>query len=172
MTGPTREDDSANSGRLEAVDARNLLEALRRLAQDTEVPAVNPQKERALLEAFDAAWERKRSPARDRLWRPSAAAALLALAATGVWMIARSDRAPEVTPSAVAPLATTEFVVWPGAAELPRFESGHLMRMELPVSALPSLGLVPPASRAVVVQADVLVGQDGLPRAVRLSPDF
>jgi hypothetical protein len=69
-------------------------------------------------------------------------------------------------------LTTTEFVLWPGAAELPTFESGHLMRMEVPVSALPSLGLVPPATHAAVVQADVLVGQDGLPRAVRLSPDF
>jgi hypothetical protein len=84
----------------------------------------------------------------------------------------RSGRTSVVAPPAVAPLATTEFVVWPGAAELPRFESGHLMRMELPVSALPALGLAPPASRAVVVQADVLVGQDGFPRAVRLSPGF
>ena len=46
------------------------------------------------------------------------------------------------------------------------------MRISVPVSALPSLGLVPPASHAPVVQADVLIGQDGLPRAVRLSPGF
>jgi hypothetical protein len=150
-----------------------VVSALRRLAQDTEVPAADPQAERALLEAFDAAWEQTRAPARSRFSRPSAVAALLALAATLAWMIAtRSARAPAPAPAAAVPLATTEFVIWPGAAELPRFESGHLMRMELPVSALPSLGLVPPASRAAVVQADVLVGQDGFPRAVRLSPDF
>jgi hypothetical protein len=148
-----------------------VVSALRRLAQDAEVPAADPQAERALLEAFDAAWQQKRAPARPRFRRPAAAAALLALAATIAWMIAsRPARAP--APSVAVPLATTEFVIWPGAAELPRFESGHLMRMELPVSALPSLGLVPPASRAAVVQADVLVGQDGFPRAVRLSPDF
>lgn len=151
----------------------DLGEGLRRLARDTEVPAANPETERALLEAFDAAWARKRPPAASTLWTPAAAAVLLALAATVVWMVAnRSSRAPVVVPTAVAPLSTTEFVVWPGAAELPRFESGHLMRMALPVSALPALGLAPPASRAVVVQADVLVGQDGFPRAVRLSPDF
>jgi hypothetical protein len=148
-----------------------VVSALRRLAQDTQVPAADPQAERALLEAFDAAWER--APARPWFSRPAAAAALLALAATIAWLIAsRPARTPAEAPSAAGPLATTEFVIWPGAAELPRFESGHLMRMELPVSALPSLGLVPPASPAAVVQADVLVGQDGFPRAVRLSPDF
>ena len=150
-----------------------VVSALRRLAQDTDVPPVDPQAEGVLLEAFDAAWKQKRAPARRRFSRPAAAAALLALAATIAWMIAsRPARAPAPAPAAAVPLATTEFVIWPGAAELPRFESGHLMRMELPVSALPSLGLVAPPSRAVVVQADVLVGQDGFPRAVRLSPDF
>jgi len=153
--------------------SEDLGEALRRLARDTEVPAANPETERALLEAFDAAWARKPVGAASTLRRPAAAAALLALAATVVWMVAsRSGRTVVVTPPAVAPLATTEFVMWPGAAELPRFESGQLMRMELPVSALPALGLAPPASRAVVVHADVLVGQDGFPRAVRLSPGF
>ena len=153
--------------------SEDLGEALRRLARDTEVPAANPQTERALLEAFDQAWVRKRSPAPSPLWRPAATAAVLALAATVVWIVAnRSGRAPAVTAPAIAPLATTEFVVWPGAAELPRFESGHLMRMELPVSALPALGLAAPSSRATVVEADVLVGQDGFPRAVRLSPGF
>jgi hypothetical protein len=149
-----------------------VVSALRRLAQDTSVPPVDPQAERVLLEAFDAAWEQKRTPARRRFSRPAAAAALLALAATIAWMIASPARAPAPAPSAAVPLATTEFVIWPGATELPRFESGHLMRMELPVSALPSLGLVAPPSRAAVVQADVLVGQDGFPRAVRLSPSF
>ena len=149
-----------------------LAAALRQLAQSTEVPAHDPDRERALLEAFDAAQFESRGPAaRAGVWRPASVAALLALAATMAWIIVgRSGRPPAVP--AVAPLTTPECVRWPGAAELPTFESGHLMRIEVPVSALPSLGLVPPATRAAVVQADVLVGQDGLPRAVRLSPDF
>jgi len=150
----------------------DLMSALLQLAQSAEVPPLDPDRERALLEAFDAAQQEKRVPAaRAGLWRPGAAAALVALAATMAWVIVgRSGRSPAAP--VVAPLTTTEFVLWPGAAELPTFESGHLMRMEVPVSALPSLGLVPPATHAAVVQADVLVGQDGLPRAVRLSPDF
>ena len=149
----------------------DLAAALRQLAQSTEVPAHDPDRERALLEAFDAAQLETRAPAaRAGVWRPALAAALL-LAATMAWIIVGRSGRPPAAP-AVAPLTTTEFVLWPGAAELPTFESGHLMRMEVPVSALPSLGLVPPATHAAVVQADVLVGQDGLPRAVRLSPDF
>ena len=150
----------------------DLASALRRLAQSAEVPPLDPVRERALLQAFDAAQQEKRAPAaRAGVWRPAAAAALLALAATMAWvMVGRPGRPPAAR--VLTPLTTTEFVLWPGAAELPTFESGHLMRMEVPVSALPSLGLMPPATRAAVVQADVLVGQDGLPRAVRLSPDF
>jgi hypothetical protein len=150
----------------------DLAAALRQLAQSADVPPLDPDRERALLEAFDAAQQEKDArAARSNVWRPAAAAALLALAAMMAWVIVGRFARPPAAP-VVAPLATTEFVLWPGAAELPTFESGHLMRMEVPVSALPSLGLVPPATHAAVVQADVLVGQDGLPRAVRLSPDF
>jgi hypothetical protein len=61
-----------------------------------------------------------------------------------------------------------DFVPWPGAIGLPRLDSGELLRVELPISMLPSLGLRPPVSRRQVVSADLLVGQDGLTRAVRL----
>jgi hypothetical protein len=61
------------------------------------------------------------------------------------------------------------FITWPGASDLPAFESGQLMRVQLPASVALSLGLAPSA-RARVVQADVLVGQDGFARAIRLAP--
>jgi hypothetical protein len=59
-------------------------------------------------------------------------------------------------------------VIVPGAAQLPPMESGTLVRMDLPVSMLPSLGVIPPATGRTAVKADVVVAQDGLPRAVRL----
>jgi hypothetical protein len=43
------------------------------------------------------------------------------------------------------------------------------MRVDLPASMALSLGLVRSADTAVV-QADVLIGQDGFARAVRLAP--
>ena len=35
---------------------RDLVAALRRMARDTDVPAPDPESERALLATFDAAW--------------------------------------------------------------------------------------------------------------------
>lgn len=47
-------------------------------------------------------------------------------------------------------------------------ESGTLVRLDLPVSVLPSLGVTPPATGHATVKADLVIGQDGLTRAVRL----
>ena len=62
------------------------------------------------------------------------------------------------------------FVVLPSAFALPDFESGRIVRVEVPITVLPAYGidLVPDASPAAV-QADFLIGQDGVPRAIRLA---
>jgi hypothetical protein len=61
------------------------------------------------------------------------------------------------------------FVELPGAAALPQFESGTIVRLELPVASLPAYGLeIPAAADERPVEADLLVGQDGLTRAIRL----
>jgi hypothetical protein len=61
------------------------------------------------------------------------------------------------------------FVMLPAAANLPAFESGEIVRMELPVTALPAYGLeIAPETRRSAVEADLLVGQDGQARAIRL----
>jgi hypothetical protein len=76
---------------------------------------------------------------------------------------------PATSAKASAPRRGTAFLVWPGATDLPAFESGQLVRVELPASVAVSLGLAP-STRARVVNADVLIGQDGFARAVRLAP--
>lgn len=159
-----------------------LIDRLRRFDRSTVVPPHDPQAEAKLLGAFDAArmdaegrakalrhlpWLRSRRASRGR-WL--AIAAVIALAAgVAVWMRANQVPAGAPAPSA-AMVEPTDFVLWPGASALPPFESGHLVRMDLPASMLPSLGLFPPASDAASVRADVLIGQDGLARAVRLLP--
>ena len=61
------------------------------------------------------------------------------------------------------------FVALPGTAGLPQFESGTIVRIELPVASLPAYGVdISPAADDLPVEADVLVGQDGQPRAIRL----
>ena len=60
------------------------------------------------------------------------------------------------------------FVALPTAIGLPRLESGRIVRVELPTAVLPAYGLdVVPGPAAAMVEADVLVGQDGQARAIR-----
>ena len=139
--------------------------ALSRLDEEVVVPPINPVREGALLEAFDAHWARPR-PA-PRRWTWTAAAAMTAMTVALGWF--GVHRAPRAVPAAGDQAADlTEFVPWPGAQSLPPLESGGLIRVELPVAALPALGFRPPLSAVSVVQADIVVGQDGLARAVRL----
>jgi len=61
------------------------------------------------------------------------------------------------------------FVPLPAALGLPDFESGEIVRMEIPLTSLPVYGLeIPPDAHVAPVEADLLVGQDGQPRAIRL----
>jgi hypothetical protein len=67
--------------------------------------------------------------------------------------------------------ASPAFVALPGAADLPRFESGSIVRIDLPLASLAAYGVdISGASRTGPVATDVLVGQDGEPRAIRLVP--
>jgi len=65
------------------------------------------------------------------------------------------------------------FVALPTAASLPRLESGRIVRLQLPMALLRPYGFdVVPEAASRLVEADVLVGQDGEPRAIRLvDPD-
>jgi len=140
--------------------------ALRRLRDGIHVPPFDPKREQALLAAFDAHCARPRQTAGRRAWAMATAASIVIALALD-WLVVRSVRqGGAVAPPPIVEMA--DFVPWPGANTWPPFESGSLMRVELPVSALPSLGLWPPQSAGSVVQADIVVGQDGFARAVRL----
>ena len=162
-----------------------LALALRRLDDALEVPPIDPAREAALMAAFDAATAR--ATAARRSGRGYWAMAGLATAATLLIAVgldpARTGRhgpPPGGNTGLHKPLSSSsrgvpfdsqspnEFVMVPGAAALPPMESGELVRIEMPVSVLPSLGVVPPVNSAARVRADVIVGQDGLTRAVRL----
>jgi hypothetical protein len=162
---------------------REIALALRRLADQTVVPPVEAAREAALMAAFDAAQTYRGTPSRGRhLWGMAGlatAAAVLIAVGLGPALTGRHGLSSDGTqashkpPSAVRgaqldPRPPGEFVMVPGAALLPAMESGSLVRMDVPVAMLPSLGVTPPASQVIAVKADLIVGQDGLPRAVRL----
>jgi hypothetical protein len=158
-----------------------LLTALRRLAEHTTVPEPDQKREAILLAVFDDAQRSRRTAPSGYWWMAGLATAAALLIAAGLIPSGAGRHGPSpASDQRMHPLSADlrgvrsrsdgvgEFVVWPGAAGLPPLESGELVRTELPVSVLPSLGLRPPASHVTAVRADVLVGQDGLARAVRL----
>ncbi len=167
------------------IEDLDLALALRRLADSVQVPPVDAHREAALMEAFDAATERRALPVRRGAiyWGMAGlATAATLLIAVGLAPVraGRHGTPPGGNPALHKPLSSSlrdapleseppgEFVMVPGAAALPPMESGELVRMDLPVSLLAAFGVVPPANRFAGVQADLIVGQDGLPRAVRL----
>lgn len=77
-------------------------------------------------------------------------------------------RRPRPAPK-VSQIPPVEFVTLPGAASLPQFESGSIVRVDLPLSSLAAYGVdISTSGGKGPVKADVLVGQDGEPRAIRL----
>ena len=69
-------------------------------------------------------------------------------------------------PAVVRPVG---FIALPGAAGLPDFESGEIVRIEIPLTSLPTYGIeILPDAQGSPVEADLLVGQDGQARAIRL----
>jgi hypothetical protein len=112
-----------------------------------------------------------RSPAVESSPPATSSAGTAAPAATGR---ATASTMPASRPAAhrkrdVPRPAIRRFVALPGSSALPEFESGAIVRMEVPVSSLPGYGIdISPAAGGQPIEADVLVGQDGQPRAIRL----
>jgi hypothetical protein len=148
---------------------RELRVALRRLADEVVVPPPDPRREAALLAAFDVAGQPRPHARAGYWWMAGLASAAAVLIAVGIGP--RRAQPGNAAPFSSHPVAVGEFVPWPGAGDLPPLESGELLRIDLPVSMLPTLGMTPPVTRGVAVKADVIVGQDGLARAVRLVSD-
>jgi hypothetical protein len=118
-----------------------------------------------------------------RAWLAAAAVLVLAVAA---WQVAvrrhppgdaapgveteraRAGASPGSDPARQAGGQEVPFVALPTALGLPALESGRIVRVELPAAELPAYGFVlEPQPSGGAVEADVLVGQDGQPRAIR-----
>jgi len=141
---------------------RALIAGLKALAATTRTALASAGVEEAVL----AEMRRRAKPApTSRAWLPVAAALMLATS-SGVWLAHRSGPAPrtQIHPSG--------FVEVPGAAALPPMESGTIVRVALPVTALPAYGIqIIPDFDTYSVEADLLVAQDGMTRAIRLVDD-
>jgi hypothetical protein len=158
-------------------DNRELLEGLRALASD------GPQEAPPHIEARLKAEFRRLNRRRNLVtW----VAALSAAAAAGIALLlwVHSDKSKPASGSlgAPAPVAVqsvvpaaeedtdASFYPLPEAEALPAVENAMVVRVQLPVSSLQLMGVPVNEERAdASVQADLLLGQDGLARAVRLA---
>ncbi len=145
-----------------------LDDAMRGLAGELAETGAPPEVERAVLAEFDRVRQRRRSGQ----WM-----AIVAAIAASVVVVSVLQRRPapvRIVPVA-APVAATEteteqpFMPIPYVLPPGPFERVAVVRMNLPVSALVAAGLpMRTADPGAQAEADVIVGQDGRPRAVRL----
>lgn len=142
---------------------RELLESLSALADD------GPRQAPAYIEeSLKIAFRRRNRQRRFRTWAPgSGMIAAAAVAMLVLWMHHGSQKAADVAVSDEQQEAA--FYPLPEAEALPPLENAVVVRVQLPVSSLESMG-VPVAGEQPdgSVQADLLLGQDGLARGVRL----
>ena len=152
---------------------RPVAAGLRLLAAEMKNVSAPPRVEAHLVRAYRERYCRRIRPASEihRWW---AAAAAVLLAAGALWMGVRPPSPPLVAVnSGIAAAAGSEeedaaFVPLPNAAGSLQDDDVDLVRVELPRTAVTALGV--PAgedSDAESVEAEVLVGPDGMARAVR-----
>ena len=171
-----------------------IVEALRTLSEQDASREASPEVEARLRFQFQSR-RRRRAWRRAAVWAGTGTTAAAA-AAMIVFLIVANHKPPApasvhevVTQSVVAqPEAAPVAVVkatrrvpksvprpqevvtdfFPLMDPAPPFERGQLLRVELPASAMQMVGLPVREDRlAEPVQADVLVGEEGLPRAIR-----
>ena len=163
---------------------QELLEGLKALAAAGPHQA-SPRVEQTLRATFRARAERRRRA----VWA-SAAAGLFAVAAAitllffGRALVYRTERAPQTASEVPSPVTNAPDVQYavvrtddpasgfypvPEADELPQLETSLVVQVELPVSSLQLMGFpMDQDAGTEPVQAEVLLGQDGLARGVRL----
>jgi len=147
-------------------DERDLLEGLHALASDGPRQAPLAVEARLLTE-----FRRHSQLRRARAWISAASVGAIAAAiAVLVWIgPLRPEPALQRDGALQADETTTDFYPLPDADGLPPVESALVVRVQLPMASLELIGFPINQDRAAdPVEAEVLLGQDGLARGVRL----
>jgi len=142
-------------------DLADALDALRRDDAHVETP---PHVEAAVL----AAWDRAHAPHVDtragQVWRRMGAIAASVIVAAGLGQLGRelqrTTQASELARSSGTMLLVGEPIL--------RGEPVRVVRMRVPASALIAMG-VRSATDGEHVDVDVIVGEDGIARAIRVG---
>ena len=145
---------------------RALVAGLKALAETSQTASASRRVEQAVMEEMRRLMPAPTEPVGSGFSRTflAAAAALLLFALSGAWLAHQAGR------SLPGPIHPAGFVEIPGAAALPPMESGSIVRVALPVTSLPQYGLaIVPDVAGDSVEAELLIAQDGLARAIRLA---
>ena len=147
-----------------------IRRALAALAEDDAGSGTSPGVEDRLRRAVRSIARRRRR--RIQMWGVGSAAAVLLAASLTQWRGTPKEPAPpagEPSEAAAREVATEFFPLT--YASVPA-TSGHIVRLELPRSALLAFGfgttdVIRASDAPAMVYADVVVGEDGLARSVR-----
>jgi hypothetical protein len=169
---------------------QELLQGLRALAVESPQQAPAYLEDRLLAEFH----RRARARRRNLWWMASSAGAIAASIAVLLWIhpapqkaapsVAGITHSPSVVTAATAPifqpavrirkpaarpsLTAMSFYPLPDTEALPPLENATVVRVQLPMSSLRLIGFPINEDRAGErIEADVLLGQDGLARGVR-----
>ena len=147
---------------------RALTAGLKALGETTRQAVPSPRVEEAVLAEAQRMWAApgvvRRGPS--SRWLPLAAALVLSVggALWGARAAVPATRGVVIHPSG--------FITLPSAYGLPDVESASIIRIQVPLSALPAYGLsIAPDAVTDSIEAELLVAQDGQPRAIRLVND-
>jgi len=155
---------------------QELLKDLRALADADPREAPAAVRERSLVEF------RRRSAQQRRMgWLPAAGVGAIAAATLIFFLVPKqvpthgTDAPTAISNAAIQPSSANAdetdggFYPLPEAEGLPPIETATVIRVQMPVESLQLMGVaVSDAGSAEPVQADILLGQDGLARGVRL----
>ncbi|MEO8096741.1 MAG: hypothetical protein ABI811_03505 [Acidobacteriota bacterium] len=123
--------------------------------------------EQAVLAEFDRVTRARQKTRQQKTTRWILAASAAAAAVLAVWAMLPGTSTP--TPVSNPPVvAESDFVPIPYVTALAPYERIEVVRMNVPVAALIAAGLPFQGDPGAQATADVVVGQDGRARAVRL----
>jgi hypothetical protein len=148
-------------------DERELLDGLQALSSDAPYQAPAYVEDRLLTE-----FRRRTRLRRARAWMSAVSVgAVAATIAVLLWIgpLAPRHAASPADATAMADETTAGFYPLPDAEGLPPVESAMVVRVQMPMASLELIGFPINLDRASDrVEAEVLLGQDGLARGVRL----
>ena len=147
---------------------RALADGLRAVTERTKNLSASARVERAVIAEMMNVHHARRAPDTTPLRFVGLAAGLLLAVSIATWSV-RSDVPVAGGGQMIAPGG---FVDLPNIGALPEIESASIVRVSLPPSALPQYGMsIVAGMTGAAVEAELLVAQDGQPRAIRLVTD-